>query len=224
MDLTNNLTSTVVNGKLTSSTTKVNSDGKIQSNEVSTVAGGELDKEAFLSLLVAQMQYQDPLEPTDNTEYISQLANFSSLEQMQNMNDSMNNVSKASDLQRASSLVGNYVTVTHNYQDITGKVDSVKIKDGDAYLIIRDTEYPLSELKEALDTKYLEDNVAADEFVQSLNSLPSFETLTSSYESKVNNVKEMYDNLSDDAKQYVESKNVDLLNQYVSAMSALVNA
>ena len=61
-----------------------------------------MDKDAFLQLLVAQMKYQDPLEPTSNTEYISQYAQFSQVEQMQNMSGSM-------DLQRASSLVGQEV-------------------------------------------------------------------------------------------------------------------
>ena len=63
-------------------------NGEIQKNGVSaaeakanaTAKGGDLDKEAFLQLLVTQMKYQDPLEPTDNTEYVSQLATFSELE------------------------------------------------------------------------------------------------------------------------------------------------
>ena len=48
-------------------------------------SNSSLDKDAFLQLLVAQMKYQDPLEPTSNTEYISQLATFSELEEMQNL-------------------------------------------------------------------------------------------------------------------------------------------
>lgn len=61
-------------------------DGKIVDETASQTSlseskkAGSLDKEAFLQLLVAQMKYQDPLEPTSNTEYISQLATFSSLE------------------------------------------------------------------------------------------------------------------------------------------------
>ena len=62
-----------------------------------------LGKDDFLQLLVAQMKYQDPLEPTSNTEYIAQYATFSEVEQMQNMSQSM-------DLSRASSLVGAYRT------------------------------------------------------------------------------------------------------------------
>ena len=45
-------------------------------------ANNDMDKDAFLQLLVAQMKYQDPLQPTSNTEYISQYAQFSQVEQM----------------------------------------------------------------------------------------------------------------------------------------------
>ena len=59
-------------------------DGKVVAETSPTYekrsTGDSLDKQAFLQLLVAQMQYQDPLEPMDNTEYISQLAQFSALE------------------------------------------------------------------------------------------------------------------------------------------------
>jgi len=52
-----------------------------------------LDKEAFLKLLVTQMQYQDPLDPQDNSEYVAQLAQFSALEQMTNVSEGLSNVS-----------------------------------------------------------------------------------------------------------------------------------
>lgn len=60
-----------------------------------------LDKEAFLKLLVTQMQYQDPLDPQDNSEYVAQLAQFSALEQMTNVSEGLSDVSK---------LVGNIDT------------------------------------------------------------------------------------------------------------------
>lgn len=49
----------------------------------------ELDRQAFLQLLVTQLQYQDPLEPAKSTDFIAQLAQFSSLEQMESMNSSL---------------------------------------------------------------------------------------------------------------------------------------
>ncbi len=51
-----------------------------------------MGKQEFLTLLVAQLQNQDPLNPSDPTEFTSQLAQFSSLEQLFNLNDSMNNL------------------------------------------------------------------------------------------------------------------------------------
>ncbi|MBR1735637.1 MAG: flagellar hook capping protein, partial [Firmicutes bacterium] len=51
----------------------------------------DLDKNAFLRLLTTQLQYQDPLSPMENTEFIAQMAQFTSLEQMQNLNTTMSN-------------------------------------------------------------------------------------------------------------------------------------
>ena len=49
----------------------------------------DIGKDAFLALLVTQLQHQDPLQPTDNSEFIAQLAQFSSLESLQQIKDDM---------------------------------------------------------------------------------------------------------------------------------------
>lgn len=75
-------------------------------SSATTSAGGTLDKNAFLQLLVKQMQYQDPLSPQDNTAYVAQLAQFSSLEQMTNVADSMSKLSSTVSNMDTSVLVG----------------------------------------------------------------------------------------------------------------------
>ena len=58
---------------------------------------GDMDKNAFLQLLITQLRYQDPLEPRDNGEFLAQMAQFTSLEQVQNMNTSMEELLAAQD-------------------------------------------------------------------------------------------------------------------------------
>ncbi len=62
------------------------------SNAVSsTSSNASLDKNAFLKLMIEQLKSQDPLNPTDSTQFTSQLAQFSSLEQLSNINESIQN-------------------------------------------------------------------------------------------------------------------------------------
>ena len=93
--------------------------------------GSNLDKEAFLLLLVTQFQYQDPLNPMEDKEFIAQMAQFSSLEQMMNMNESMQGITDAVNNQamfNATNYIGKYVTTTGN---VIGKTStSVTGEDG----------------------------------------------------------------------------------------------
>ena len=79
--------SAVVNdGVITNGSSKTSSSSSTSGTTNSIAA----QKDQFMQLLVAQMKYQDPLEPTSNTEYIQQYATFSELEQMQNMGNDRN--------------------------------------------------------------------------------------------------------------------------------------
>ena len=101
----------------------------------------DLGKDAFMQLLVTQMQYQDPLNPSSDTEFISQLASFSSLEQMQNLNSTFTQT-------QAFGLVGADVKVSADNQAgfVEGTVDYVTVKNGKTYFSIEGTLYSSDKL------------------------------------------------------------------------------
>ncbi len=85
----------------------------------------ELGKDDFLKLLVTQLSHQDPTSPTDNNQFIAQMAQFSSLEQMTNMStnfDKLSTIMKSSD---AMSTVGKVVDVDTGVNISRGTVESV---------------------------------------------------------------------------------------------------
>ena len=129
-----------------------NSSNGYSATSKGKTSGSDLDKEAFLNLLVTQMQYQDPLNPSDNTEYMSQLAQYSSLEAQLNISDTLD---KGNNL----NLVGEYVimnTTDSSGQNamISGLVQYATVKDGDVYLLINDTYYPAEDLDSVIDYDY----------------------------------------------------------------------
>ncbi len=115
------------------------------------VGGITIDSETFLKLLVTQMQYQDPLEPQTDTQFVAQLAQMSSLEQMQSTNSSLTNM-------QAYSMVGKYVyaqitdTQTGTVSEHLGQVLSVVLQGGKPYLVLdKDTVIALENVSEVLD-------------------------------------------------------------------------
>ncbi len=87
-------------------TTQTNS-----SSSVTTATNDALGKDAFLKLLVAELSNQDPLNPMEDREFISQMATFSSLEQMQNMNKTLTSMSDANKF-NAVQYIGKAVAFT----------------------------------------------------------------------------------------------------------------
>lgn len=77
----------------------------------STNALNDLGKDAFLKLLIAELSNQDPLNPMEDREFISQMATFSSLEQMQNMNKTLEGMAESNKFS-AVSYIGKAVAFT----------------------------------------------------------------------------------------------------------------
>lgn len=102
---------------------------------------GELGKNAFLQLMVAQLQAQNPLEPSNGTEYISELAQFSQLEQTTNLAQSSSQSVTAQRVAQAVGLIGHTVSYTDPSTGATqsGAVQSAEITPEGATLTIEGT-------------------------------------------------------------------------------------
>ncbi len=87
-----------------------------QSSAVTTATNDQLGKDAFLKLLIAELSNQDPLNPMEDREFISQMATFSSLEQMQNMNKTLEGMAEANKFS-AVSYIGKAVAFTKGTGD-----------------------------------------------------------------------------------------------------------
>lgn len=83
-----------------------NAEAYAATQKTETKKNDELGKDAFLQLLVAQLKNQDPLDPQDNSSYIAELAQFSSLEQMTNVSSNLESLSKIVSNIDTSVLVG----------------------------------------------------------------------------------------------------------------------
>lgn len=204
-------------------------DGKfVESNSAASLANAKnklkesnsLDKDAFLQLLVAQMKYQDPLEPTSNTEYISQYATFSELEQMQNMSASM-------DLFRASSLVGE--TVLLKVRDsqgrtttVQGNVDYVVYEKNKAYLSVNGDLYSMDDLDTVADPTYLEAYKMGADWLNIYNKLPKIEDLSLTDRANVEKLDEMYQSMNDYQKSFLTDEQVSTMQKYVKKMKDMV--
>jgi flagellar basal-body rod modification protein FlgD len=101
----------------------------------------ELGKDAFLQLLVAQLKNQDPMKPMDDTSFIAEMAQFSSLEQMQNLNKTMESSQQFASLSQAAGMIGKYVVIQDNGEEgtqHTGKVSEVRSTGGKLSVVLDD--------------------------------------------------------------------------------------
>lgn len=115
-----------------------------------TGAMQELGKDAFLKLLVTQLRYQDPLSPQDNSAFVAQMAQFTALEQMQNLNAAMSQLLQVQN--EAKSLAPLYLglLVTMAGKDgppVTGRVDAVEYDNGRPHLVVNGRRYSLGEIQ-----------------------------------------------------------------------------
>lgn len=109
-----------------------------------SIPGGTLDKNAFLQLMVTQMQYQNPLQPQDNSQFVAQLAQFTALEQMTNVATAEQQNLFVNQMSFEQRLIGQSVTVQNaDKSTTTGAVTGLKVVNGEPQLMIGGNTYAL---------------------------------------------------------------------------------
>lgn len=123
-------------------------------NSSSKSSNSELDKNAFLKLLITQLRYQDPLSPIDDKEFVAQMAQFSTLEQVTNMSKSLENFLVNFSWTQFINLIGKTVKFTDSEtgEKVQGKVTGIKPTSSGIVLIINDGKYevPINNIEEIL--------------------------------------------------------------------------
>ena len=208
---------TVKNGEIVTSASQ---DSLSKANEKSNSG---MDKDAFLQLLVAQMKYQDPLEPTSNTEYISQYAQFSQVEALNNMSTTM-------ELSRYSTYVGKEVILEST--DGSGKstqtrgfVDYVTFEEGKAYLSIEGNLYKASDIVSVISSEFSTAEDIAKQFAQTIKDLPAIDQITiENNGNTITNLLNLYNSIGDYEKSFIDDDDVIKMNLYVAKLNDLLIA
>lgn len=143
---------------------------------VTGAASSKLDSNAFLMLMMKQLQYQDPLSPVDNKEFIAQQAQFSQLQTTQEMN---NNIATNNSIMQSLTLVGKQVTLTNPddpTKTITGVVSEAKFTSKGTSIVVNDKEYPISLVQSVTEADSSQSNKditdVGNNILQDLKTLP----------------------------------------------------
>lgn len=164
----------------------------------------EVDSDMFLTLLVAEMQNQDPLEPTSNTEWVSQYATFTQVEKMSEMADSMDQL-------RANDLVGKEVImrVTSSATGETsykkGIVEYTLYESGKSILVIDGQKYDLSDLDTVMSEEYSTAYDLYSEWVAKVNALPALKYIDDTYGTAIQELYDDFNNMTDYQKNFMKT-------------------
>ena len=204
-------------------------DGKFDTENASSASlqsakeaknGSGVDSEAFLTLLVAEMKNQDPLEPTSNTEWVSQYATFTQVSEIQAIGDAMNGV-------QAQGLVGKNVIMkvtdsTGNTDYVSGMVDRVGYEEGKAQLYIDGSPYSIDDLDTVISEEYMAATEKADDVAMRLKNLPGVNQITEDQVAEIVELGQIINNMTDYEKGFLPEGAVDSVNEYVNRATAIV--
>jgi len=112
-----------------------------------------MGEDAFLQLLLAQLKNQDPLKPMDNTEFISQMAQLNSLNELMAMNKTMKSLITSQMVTQGSALIGKTVFASLDTGDtVRGVVSGMQIANDKVTLTVDGKQVPMDAVREVTDT------------------------------------------------------------------------
>lgn len=180
-----------------------------------------MDSDAFLTLLVAEMQNQDPLEPTSNTEWVSQYATFTEVAEIQAIGEKMGTV-------QAQGLVGKQVIMkvensAGEEEYIQGKVDFVEYQGDKAYLSIGGNKYPVEKLDTIADEEYLGAMEMLTAITDALKKLPEVDDITLEHEGTITGMAKIINGMSDYQFSFVPEETFNLIEKYAAKLQELLD-
>lgn len=176
------------------------------------------NKDMFMQLLVAEMQYQDPLEPTDNSQYIQQLYSMSQTESVLEVQEDVEEMS-------TKNLVGKYVEVTDQTTNTSGqgRVDSIAKVDGEWKISINGEVFPASGITAVHDADYYTAVTNAENLTEMVKKLPGIDGLNKGHKDDLEKAVELYNSMDEYGKGFLEASTTKKLTDLVGRMNALLN-
>lgn len=181
-----------------------------------------VDSDMFLTLLVAEMQNQDPLEPTSNTEWVSQYATFTQVQKMSEMAESI-------DVLRANNLIGKEVimkttnTSTGEVNYTQGIVDFVEMENGKPLLVIDDAKYSMSDLDTIVSSEYSAAYEKYSTFKEMIDALPDVAFADRSYQNVIQGAFDYYNTMDEYQKNYMKIYGSDQMEKFTEWKLELEN-
>ncbi len=219
VDMSSMLTQSITNGKLDDTSASANS----LSSETNKTGEKNLGKMDFINLLVAEMQYQDPLEPSSNTDYVAQMAQFSQVDALSAMQQSMKNM-------QASGLVGQTVVLNVTNQttgattEVTGVVDFVQYEGSKTYLSVNGALYNMDDLVTVINSDFYEANELSEELTALINELPDASKISLANYDEVNKAVIVRDAMTAYQKGFMDPATLSRLSEIQTEMERLIDA
>lgn len=124
---------------------ETSSSGSSNSSSSTSNSKKTLGQNDFLQLLAVQFQQQDPMDPQKDTDFIAQMAQFTSLDQTSTLVQQMTQLSASQNISAANSYIGRQVTLDDgNGGTVSGAVSAVDVSSGTPQLVVNGTDYNLS--------------------------------------------------------------------------------